>query len=138
DLNGTATIELLNAATMQPVHLQFRLQQKEQSFDVTRGQSAAVSWKLHVPESLYEPVIVRISARAGDFTDGEENTIPVLTNRMLVTETLPLWIHGNGSKSFSFDKLKHSDSSKTLAHHALTVEYTGNPAWYAVQSLPYL
>lgn len=138
DLNGTATIELLNAVTMQPVHLQFRLQQKEQSFNVTQGQSAAVSWKLHVPESLYEPVIVRIFARAGDFTDGEENAVPVVSNRMMVTETLPLWIHGNGSKSFSFEKLKHSDSSKTLTHHALNVEYTGNPAWYAVQSLLYL
>ncbi|HRO42246.1 MAG TPA: alpha-2-macroglobulin family protein [Flavipsychrobacter sp.] len=138
DLNGTATIELLNATTMQPVHLPFRLQQKDQSFSVAKGQSTTASWKLHVPESMYEPVVIRILARSGDFTDGEENVVPVITNRMLVTETLPLWINGNGTKNFSFDKLKYSNSSKTLVHNALTVEYTGNPAWYAVQSLPYL
>jgi uncharacterized protein YfaS (alpha-2-macroglobulin family) len=91
-----------------------------------------------VPESLYEPVVVRITAGAGDFTDGEENTLAVITNRMLVTETLPLWMNGSGTKTFSLDKLKYSDSSKTLAQHRLTVEYTSNPAWYAVQALPYL
>jgi len=138
DLNGTATIELINATNGQPIHLPFRLKQKDQNFTVAKGQSSTASWKLHVPESMYEPVIIRILARAGAFTDGEENTIPVITNRMLVTETLPLWMNGNGTKTFNFDKLKTSDSSKTLAHHALTVEYTGNPAWYAVQSLPYL
>src|SRR5581483_7569658 len=39
---------------------------------------------------------------------------------------------------FHFEKLLHSDSSETLNHHALTVEFTANPAWYAVQALPYL
>ena len=138
ELNGTATIELYNALTMQPVHLPFRLQQKDVSFKVEKSQSTTASWKLHVPESMYEPVVIRILARAGNFTDGEENILPVITNRMLVTETLPLWINGNGTKSFSFDKLKFSDTSKTLAQHAVTLEYTGNPAWYAVKSLPYL
>ena len=56
----------------------------------------------------------------------------------MVTETMPLWIHGNGTKNFSFDKLRYSDSSNTLSQYRLTVEYTGNPAWYAVQALPYL
>ena len=59
-------------------------------------------WTVHIPESRYEPVIIRISARASTFTDGEENTLPVLTNRMLVTETLPLWMNGAGTKTFSF------------------------------------
>ena len=70
--------------------------------------------------------------------DGEENAMPVLTNRMLVTETLPLPMRGTGTKNFSFDKLLKAGSSETLQHHALTVEYTSNPAWYAVQALPYL
>ncbi|MGZ8554251.1 MAG: alpha-2-macroglobulin family protein, partial [Chitinophagaceae bacterium] len=77
-------------------------------------------------------------AKADAFSDGEENAIPVLTNRMLVTETMPLPMRGTGTKNFSFDKLLKSGSSETLQHHALTVEYTSNPAWYAVQALPYL
>ena len=109
-----------------------------QNFTVAKEQSTTANWTLHVPEAMYEPVLVRIYAKAGNFTDGEENALPVITNRMMVTETLPLWMNGYGKKNFSFEKLLHSDSSKTLAQHALTVEYTGNPVWYAVQSLPYL
>jgi uncharacterized protein YfaS (alpha-2-macroglobulin family) len=138
NLNGEAKIELRNALNHQPVELPFRLIQKEKSFTVAKGQSTAVTWELYVPESFYVPVVITMSAKAGDFTDGEENTLPVITNRMLVTETLPLWINGEGMKQFSFDKLLHSDTSKTLAQYALTLEYTGNPAWYAVQALPYM
>ena len=39
------------------------------------------------------------------FSDGEENAMPVLTNRMLVTETCHLPMRGTGTKNFSFDKL---------------------------------
>ena len=32
----------------------------------------------------------------------------------------------------------NAGNSETLKHHALTVEFTSNPAWYVVQALPYL
>ncbi|NNK83418.1 MAG: alpha-2-macroglobulin, partial [Flavobacteriaceae bacterium] len=53
------------------------------------------------------------------------------------TETMPMWIRSNQTKTFSLDKLKNTTSS-TLKHHNLTLEMTSNPAWYAVQALPYL
>src|SRR4030065_1206226 len=76
-------------------------------------------------------------AKAGDFSDGEQNVLPVLSNRMLVTETLPMWVRSNQTKTFTLDKLKNN-ASTTLKNHKLTLEITSNPAWYAVQSLPYL
>ena len=76
-------------------------------------------------------------AKAGNFSDGEEMTIPVVTNRMLVTESLPLPIRGNQSKDFKFEKLLNNKST-TLRHQRFTLEFTSNPAWYAVQALPYL
>src|SRR5690606_30333281 len=109
-----------------------------QDFTVDKERSTNVTWKVHVPESLYQPVIIRITAKAGNFTDGEENALPVITNRMMVTETLPLPVNGNTTKEFKFDKLLHADTSKTLSQYRLTLEYTANPAWYAVQALPYL
>jgi len=136
-LKGTATLEILDAATLQPLHLPFRLQQNKQEFNAAAGQSAAANWQVHVPESLYAPVVIRITASAGNFSDGEETTLPVITNRTLVTETLPLPVRGSSEQTFTLDKLLHSSSS-TLAQHGLTVEFTGNPAWYAVQALPYL
>lgn len=64
--------------------------------------------------------------------------LPVLPNRMLITESIPISTKGNGTKHFRFEKLLNSSNSATLAHQSVTVEYSSNPAWYAVQSLPYL
>ncbi|GAB3583284.1 alpha-2-macroglobulin family protein [Hymenobacter daeguensis] len=71
------------------------------------------------------------------FSDGEENTLPVLPNRLLLTESLPLPIVGPGTREFELKKLT-STSSPTRRNYGLTLEMTANPAWYAVQSLPYL
>jgi hypothetical protein len=80
-----------------------------------------------------------VVASAGNFTDGEENALPVLSNRMLVTETLPLPIRGGQTKEFKFEKLiNQSNGSNTMMNHRLTLEFTSNPAWYAVQALPYM
>src|SRR5690606_36044565 len=40
-------------------------------------------------------------------------------------------------RTFVLDKLKNV-ASTTLSHQKLTLEMTSNPAWYAVQALPYL
>lgn len=136
-LNGEAVLEILDAETLQPLDLSFRLKEKKQSFSVAEGQSTSANWSVHVPESLYTPVILRVVAKAGNFSDGEENMLPVITNRTLVTETLPLPVRGNAEKNFTLEKLLNANSS-TLTNYGLTVEFTGNPAWYAVQALPYL
>lgn len=69
--------------------------------------------------------------------DGEENTLPVLPNRILVTESLPLPIVGPATREFELSKLT-STTSATRRNYSLTLEMTQNPAWYAVQTLPYL
>jgi len=136
DLQGVANLQLLDAETLQPI-VGFGDEPVEKEFDARANQSTTVDWTIHVPENHFAPVVVRITAKAGNFTDGEENTLPVITNRMLVTETLPLPVRGNETKTFTLEKLA-DQSSNTLVNHALTVEFTGNPAWYAVQALPYL
>jgi uncharacterized protein YfaS (alpha-2-macroglobulin family) len=58
---------------------------------------------------------------------------------MLVTESLPLHIRKKETKKFTFDNLmSQNNNSKTLNNHKLTLEFTSNPAWYAIQALPYL
>jgi Bacterial Alpha-2-macroglobulin MG10 domain/Alpha-2-macroglobulin family/Alpha-2-macroglobulin bait region domain len=69
--------------------------------------------------------------------DGEENTLPVLPNRVLITETLPLAVVGPATREFELKKLT-STTSGTRRNYSLTLEMTPNPAWYAVQALPYL
>lgn len=137
-LSGTAKLSVMDAYSGVILDDQFGIKGGEVSFTVAPGQSISVQFPIQVPETSLEPVNFRIVAKAGAFSDGEENLVPVLTNQMLVTETLPLSLRGTGTKNFTFDKLLKSKPGGTLRNHALAVEYTANPAWYAVQALPYL
>ncbi|MBK8606914.1 MAG: alpha-2-macroglobulin [Chitinophagaceae bacterium] len=138
EMTGTVSLELFDATTNEPVDGQFRSVIPNQYFTVAAGQSEVVKFPIEIPYQFNNALVWRIVAKAGNYSDGEENVLPVLTNRMLVTETMPLPMRGTGTKQFSFDKLLNSGKSETLQHYALTLEYTSNPAWYAVQALPYL
>ena len=107
-----------------------------QAFSVDKNNNTSVSWNLNISDGL-QAVQYKIVATAGNFSDGEQNVLPVLSNRTLVTETLPMWVRGGETKTFSLDKLKNNTST-SLKHHKLTLEVTSNPVWYAIQSLPYL
>ncbi|HUM47936.1 MAG TPA: alpha-2-macroglobulin family protein, partial [Chitinophagales bacterium] len=137
DLTGSATLQLFDALTMKAIDANFGNVNNVQTFATAKGQSTALSWSLTIPEGI-EAVNYRVIAKAGSQSDGEENVLPVLSNKTLVTETLPLNIRGNATKNYSFTKLLQSGSSSTLKNYNLTLEFTSNPAWYAVQALPYL
>ncbi|MFT3676958.1 MAG: alpha-2-macroglobulin family protein [Chitinophagaceae bacterium] len=138
ELTGQAQVEVLDAATNQPLDSRFHVIESQQYFTVAAGQSEVVKFAVEIPFQFDRAVTYRIVAKAGQYSDGEEASLPVLSNRMLVTESLPIYVNGAGTRQFSFDKLKQSGNSETLQSHALTVEYSSNPAWYAVQALPYL
>ena len=135
-LDGTAKLMLFDAFTMEPVDGQFNLLKSTTDFRVEEGNSANVNWVIQVPSTV-QAVVYRVVAAAGNFTDGEESALPIVTNRMLVTETLPIYMKENQKKTFTFDHLKNTQS-KTLANYKLTFEMTTNPIWYAVFALPYL
>ncbi|MFT3980010.1 MAG: alpha-2-macroglobulin family protein [Ferruginibacter sp.] len=140
EITGTAQLELIDAATGKGVDGWFKNVFPNQYFTVEAGKSVAVKFPMGAPYNFNSALTYRIKAisKDGSFSDGEEMAIPVLTNRMLVTETLPLNMRNTGSKTFLFEKLLQSGSSNTLSHQSFTIEYTSNPAWYAVQALPYL
>lgn len=138
ELTGQMSLQLTDPTTGQTADGQFVNRQPNQYFTVGAGQSAVVSFPLDIPFQYNKPVTYRVVAQARDYSDGEEATLPVVSNRMLVTETLPLNMPGDGTRHFTFAKLLNSGGSETLNHHALTVEFTANPAWYAVEALPYL
>ncbi|GAA3616546.1 MG2 domain-containing protein [Flavivirga amylovorans] len=108
----------------------------ERGFTVDAKGNTQVSWNVSIPDDI-QAVQYKVIAKSETFSDGEQNALPVLSNRMLVTETLPMWIRSNQTKTFTLDKLKNNTST-TLKNHKLTLEMTSNPAWYAVQALPYL
>src|SRR5690606_1923593 len=101
-LIGQARLELLDATTMQPVDGWFQNVFPVQHFTVRQGQSTLVTFPLEIPYSFNSALLYRVVAQAGTFSDGEENALPVLTNSMLVTETLPLALRGDGARQFTF------------------------------------
>jgi len=135
-LKGKVQMQLFNALNMQPVALFADKKDAEQSFEIGGGTTKAVSFRLVIPSGM-DALTYRLTADAGEFTDGEENTLPVLPNRMLVTESMPMMVRSGQTRDFTFDKLVNQ-SSATLKNKTLTLEYTQNPAWYAVQALPYM
>jgi hypothetical protein len=109
----------------------------EQSFDIPAKQSRSFAWRIAVPDGA--PFLsYKAVAATGEFSDGEEGRLPVLSRRIFVTESLPLPIRGPATKRFEFKKLADSGQSKTLRSQSVTVEMVSNPAWYAVLALPYL
>ncbi|GAA3955133.1 alpha-2-macroglobulin family protein [Hymenobacter algoricola] len=162
-LRGTAQLLLFDARTQQPLDPKLLRSPGQVPFDLGANQSAALSWELRIPETAegqlpLEALTYRVVAEGqavaegkktrnekrktrnqpvATFSDGEENTLPVLPNRLLITESLPLPIVGPATREFELKKLT-TTTSATRRHYSLTLEMTDNPAWYAVQALPHL
>ena len=137
EMEGQSMLEFTDPITMKPVTGIFAQGDAVKTFKAIPGGNTNVTWTLNIPEGV-NALAVKVVAKSGSFSDGEETVVPVMSNRMMVTESMPLPIRGNTSKVFEFKKLLESGSSSTLKNFKYTLEFTSNPAWYAVQALPYL
>ena len=141
-ITGSVKLQLIDPFTNQTIDTKFNNTHSTQNFSTSANQSININFPFNIPENYSGALTYRIVATGRDMnqqvSDGEENTLPVLGNRTLVMESLPLNMNSSGTKKFRFEKLLQSANSKTLANQSLTVEFTSNPAWYAVQSLPYM
>ena len=136
-LKGNALLELRNAVTGNVVNVFAEKAKGLQSFELNKNGTQVLNWTLVIPVGV-DAVTYKVVAESGKFSDGEENTIPVLSNSILVTEALSLNVRGNTSKTFKMDKLLASGKSSTMRNQSLTLEFTSNPIWNAIQALPYL
>ncbi len=135
-INGTVRLELLNAITLKPLEGILSSANVKQDFIIEAKQSTLAKWTLNIPEREVDAITYRVIAVSGSHSDGEENVLPVLTNKILVTETMPLTVDPLETKSFTFTELVNADA--TVSHQNYSLEYTANPAWYAVQAMPFI
>lgn len=133
---GTTVLQLFDAVTMEPLYEKVFKDDQSQNFSIAPNNDLNVSWKFYVPENI-NAVQFKVLAKSGKKSDGESVIVPVLSNRILVTESKPIWVLPNSTKEVVLEKLK-TQSSNSLTHHRFTLEYTSNPAWSAIKSLPYL
>ena len=127
---GTVTLVLFDPMTEKVISTQ------KQKFSLVAGKTIGVSFQFTVSDK-YEILGCRMIADSGTFSDGEQQLLPVLSNKEHLVETLPMPVRGEETRTFSLDRL-FNQQSKTATDRKLTVEFTGNPAWYAIQALPSL
>jgi uncharacterized protein YfaS (alpha-2-macroglobulin family) len=135
-LAGQAVLQLYDAYTMQPVDTKIIQTSQTQDFNVKTSGSTVMKWTLEIPAGI-QAITYKVVAQADNHSDGEEKTVPVMPNSIMITETMPFGVRAGQQKEFVFNRLKNNHS-KVLRNHRLTLEFTSNPAWYAIQSIPYL
>ena len=129
-VKGKATLTLFEPATNKTILT------RKQSFSLDAGKTAAVTFSFEVPDR-YNLLGMRIVADGGTFSDGEQHIVPVLSNKEYITEAVAIHVRGNETRTVGLDSL-FNRHAPTATDRRLTVEFTGNPAWYAIQALPSL
>ena len=127
-IKGTALMELLDPVTEKVVA------KERAKFDVEAGKNTVVTCSFDVPRDM-DAVLVRTSAVAGDFSDAEQTLLPILSDRMVLTQSLPIYVRGGQTKEYTFENLVNNKSN-TLSSRFLKLEFAKDPIWYAVQALP--
>lgn len=135
EISGTVKLEFFDPITEEIIN-DISFENLEQDFTLHQGASSDAWWTFDVPSDI-DIIGVRIVARSEQFSDGEQHALAVLPNRMLVTESMRMDLSGGQTKEFTMDRLINR-SSHTIQDYRLTLEFTSNPAWYAVQALPVL
>uniref|UniRef100_UPI0039A49A96 alpha-2-macroglobulin family protein n=1 Tax=Ornithobacterium rhinotracheale TaxID=28251 RepID=UPI0039A49A96 len=134
-ISAQVHLDLINPANNKPFDKEFKLKDKAQAVNIPAQASQVVTWKIKVPAG--EPaVLYRIFAKGQKHQDGVENMLPILSNQVLVTQTMPVYVNSGQSKRFVMPNVE--PNSKTRDNISMKFEITKNPTWFAVLSLPYL
>lgn len=130
-VSGNARMQILDPETNKVIW------QKTQNYCIDAEGSATISFDV---QGLKEGVYINKVVAAGDgYSDGEQHYLPVLSNRELVVNTLPITLHQKGEQNFDLSKLflnKEGKQAKGAEEAKVTIEYTNNPSWLMVKALP--
>ena len=130
-VSGNARMQIIDPETNKVVW------QKTQGYHIDANGSATVSFDVQgLKEGVY---INKVVAAGNGYSDGEQHYLPVLSNRELVVNTLPITLHQKGEQSFDLSTLflnKEGKQAKGAVDAKVTVEYTNNPSWLMVKALP--
>lgn len=128
---GEAQLLLTDAATGE------ELLSATQPLRVESNGNAVIDFPADIPAgTLGVTCRMTVTGKADGMTysDGEEKTLPVLSRRQLVTETVPFFITRQGRKTFSLERLRQNSKDLT----SCTMQFTPSPLWNAVVALPSL
>ena len=130
-VSGNTRMQILDPETNKVVW------QKTQNYSIDAEGSATISFDVQgLKEGVY---INKVVAAGNGYSDGEQHYLPILSNRELVVNTLPITLHQKGEQNFDLSKLflnKEGKQAKGAEEAKVTIEYTNNPSWLMVKALP--
>jgi len=131
-LRGIARLDLIDPYTNKPISISGL--EMIQPISIDKSGNTSVRWEVNVPLKN-RALIVRMSAEADDFSDGEEHLLPVLPSKIMVTEAMPFTLVHPGRQVYELANLKNS---QRLEHEQFTISYRQNVVWEVIKALPYL
>ena len=130
DISGKVTMTISNPISGKVVY------SGTNDFNVREDETGVVTFNYKVTEGI-DVLVCTIMAEAGEFSDGERHYLPVLSDKQLIVESIPVQLRGDETKTLDTGKL-FNGGSQTATNKRLTVEMTANPQWHVIQALPVL
>ncbi len=129
-LTGNARIEIVNPENSQVITTLFTAENSTKAFQVDAENNSIVQWALQIPTD-YPTVQVKIVAATDEFSDGEQHELPILPNKILVSDTERIILKANETNDYSIKGLGKDNL------HA-KVEVQSNPILEILSALDYL
>ena len=124
-IKGVATLEVIDPETQKVLYSQ----NKKYALEAQSAQGLDFNFDTSKWPSL---VIIRCVASGKGFSDGEQHYVPILSDSEWVTNSTTFTLTKPQTKVINTASLFASDAQKKQ----LTIEYTQNPAWLSILSLP--
>ncbi len=139
ELTGLLDFELIDAETKEDVRADFGLTDKETTglpFTVEAGGGVDLSFAVKAPAKV-GAVICRVTARAGDYTDGEQRPLPILPGRMHLMQSRFASLQDGDHRELRFDDLT-ADNDPTRIDEQLIVTVDAQLFYSVLNAMPYL
>ena len=154
---GTLRFTVSDAATGR------RIQGEEQRFELQAGASQTVNFDVAadlmkmgisadsidtsdvLSEAMAQMLVKAVAVTDADaegrtYSDGEQRAIPLLSGRVMVETAVPFTLQGSGVRTIDVGslELKRRMREDALCKPEVSVEYTDNPLWSVVRTVPNL
>ena len=126
-VSGKAVLTLLDPETEKTVYTQTK------DYQLAPKQGGSVTFDVQ-PDGKISVYVCRVTVSGKGYSDGEQHYLPVMPDHEMVIRTYPFTQHEPGRMAIKLDKL----FDEGVKDGKLTVEYTNNPAWLVVQTMPSL
>jgi TonB-dependent SusC/RagA subfamily outer membrane receptor len=127
---GNARIQIINPETNEDITAQFITENNTKSFEAEASKNTIVEWQVLVPKD-YPTVHIKIVAASDEFSDGEQQELAILPNRILVSETEKIVLKPNQTYEYNIGAANKDNLQARI-------QVQSNPILEIISALDYL